>query len=193
MTFVGKKNTWERKFRPNLVLLHWTGGENSADTTYRVLINRNLGVTFCIDREGVIYQFLDPLKYDPRDTGGLIGQRSVSIEIANYGFVLKRQKAPKRGRDRTVDDEIIHGAKVTCARFYPVQIESVVALTRVLCDKLSIPFDFPRERNGSLALRELTRLEKASFKGVMGHFHKTDKKYDPGFHIFRELESQVTS
>jgi len=187
MTFVGKKNTLKRELPPDVVIWHWTGGENSAETTYHTLLNRNLGVSFCIDREGVIYQYLDPVLYDPKDTGGRIGRRSISVEVANYGFRLKRQPIPGRGKDRILDDEVIHGAKVRCARFFPDQITSIAALTKVLCVELDIPMVFPREA-GSIALRVLTPKEQRAFKGIIGHFHKTTEKYDPGFHLFRELE-----
>ena len=188
MTFVGKKNTWARELPPDVILWHWTGGENSAETVYHTLINRSLGVTFCIDRDGVIYQYLDPVKYDPRDTGGRVGRRSISLEIVNYGFRLKGQSIPTRGKDRIVDDEIIHGAKVRCARFFPAQLDSTAALTKVLCEELGIPRVFPREPNGEIAFRVLDREERRVFRGIMGHNHKTTKKYDPGWHIFRELE-----
>jgi hypothetical protein len=187
MSFVGKKNTLKRELRPDVIIWHWTGGENSAETTYNTLLNRSLGVTFCINRDGIIYQFLDPVLYDPRDTDGQIGRRSISLEIASYGFRLKGQPLPSKGKDRIVDDEIIHGAKVRCARFFPDQLDSVAALTKVLCTVLGIPLVFPREPSGEIALRVLTPKEQRAFQGVMGHFHKTTKKYDPGFHIFREL------
>jgi len=193
MTFVGKKNTRERELHPDLIIWHWTGGENSAETTYHTLINRNLGVSFCIDREGVIYQFIDPVKYDPRDTGGQMGRRSISIEVANYGFRTKGQKVPNRGKDRILDEERIHGVKLMCARFFPCQIDSIAALTRVLCSELGIPLDFPREVNGDIAFRALTKEERRAFKGVIGHFHKTRQKYDPGFHVFRELSHMAGS
>lgn len=188
MTFRGKKNTWKRELPPDLIIWHWTGGENSAETTFNTLINRSLGVTFCIDRDGVIYQFLDPVLYDPKDTGGRMGRRSISLEVANYGFRMRGQKIPTRGKDRILDDERIHGVKLRCARFHPIQINSIAALTKVLCAELDIPMVFPREKDGSIAYRELTRPEKRVFKGIIGHFHKTDQKYDPGFHLFRELE-----
>jgi hypothetical protein len=188
MTFVGKQNTWKRELPPDVILWHWTGGENSAETVYHTLINRSLGVTFCVDRDGVIYQYLDPVLYDPKDTGGEIGRRSISLEIVNYGFRLKGQPIPSKGKDRILDDEVIHGAKVRCARFFPDQLTSVAALTKVLCSELGIPMTFPREPDGKLAFRVLSKKEQRAFKGIMGHNHKTTQKYDPGWNIFRELQ-----
>lgn len=194
LTFVGKKNTVKRTVPPDLIIWHWTGGENGPETIWNTLINRNLGVSFAIDRDGdenmpsTIYQYLDPLEWDPRDTGGQMGKRSISIEVANYGFRGKGQRIPTRGRDRIVDEERIHGVKLRVARFYPQQVNAIAALTKVLCLECGIPLKFPREADGTLALRELTNPEKRRFKGVISHFHKTDQKYDAGFWLHRELE-----
>ena len=188
MTFDEAPNVKPRTQVPDLIIWHWTGGENSASGTYGTLINRNLGVSFCIDRDGIIWQYCDPVIFDPRDTGGAIGRRSISLEVTNYGFRLKKQPVPRRGKDRIHDDERIHGMKLRVARFYPRQIDSIAALTKVLCSELNIPRKFPREKDGTIAFRELTNHEKQSFKGIIGHFHKTRKKADPGFHLFRELE-----
>ena len=189
LTFVGKPNTKRRVQKPDVVIWHWTGGENSAATTYNTLIQRSLGVSFCIERDGTIYQYLDPVLWDPQDVGGAMGKRSISIEVANYGILLPRHPGPSRGRDRVVDDEVIHGQKVRCSRFYPVQISSIEALTITLCSELCIPLRFPREKSGEIAYRALLPREARVFTGVIGHFHKTDKKFDPGFQIFRDLES----
>jgi hypothetical protein len=190
MTWTKTPNVIPRELDPDLIIWHWTGGENSPEGFYGTLNNRGLGITFYITREGFIYQFADPCVFDPKDTGGAMGRRSISLEIANYGFLVPRGKDKTgRGSDRVVDRGIrIHGVKYDVARFYPQQIHTVAALTKVLCEELGIPRQFPREKDGSLALRELTNQEKRSFKGIIGHFHKTDQKADPGYHIFHELE-----
>lgn len=188
MTFAGKANTIKRVGKPNLIIWHWTGGENPASGMYTTLITRRLGVEFCIDRDGVIWQFVDPLVHDPQDTSGKIGHRSVSIEIVNYGFVPKGELIPPKGRDRILDDDTIHGVKLRVARFWPDQLTAVENLTKALCESLNIPRKFPREKNGDLALRLLTPNEQKTVTGIIGHFHKTTEKYDPGFHIFRTLQ-----
>jgi len=197
MTFEGKERTVRRTKKIDLVIWHWTGGENSARTTYNTLIRRRLGVSFCIDVDGVVWQYLDPVKHDPYDVGGSMGRRGISIEVANYGFVLRNKKPPKKGRGRPTDKERIHGVRLNVARFWPEQVSAIAALTKSLCVGLGIPLRFPRESDGSLALRELTRKEKRNFTGIIGHFHKTKQKYDPGFQIFRDLnyleESSLSS
>lgn len=187
MTFAGKANTIKRIGKPNLIIWHWTAGENPASGTYTTLITRRLGVEFCIDEDGVIWQFVDPLVHDPQDTSGKIGHRSISIEVANYGFAPKGALIPPKGRGRIVDDETIHGIKLRVARFWPDQLKAIENLTRALCDTIGIPKKFPREKDGSIALRLLTLAEQKTVTGIIGHFHKTTDKYDPGFHVFRTL------
>lgn len=189
LTFAGAVNTRRRVQKPDLIVWHWTGGENSAFTTYQTLMQRDLGVSFCIERGGDIYQFCDPVVWDPQDMGGASGKRSISIEVANYGFQLRGGPGPARGLDRQVIVERIHGARVRCASFYPIQVSALASLTKTLCDALGIPLRFPREADGSIALRLLRAKELRGFSGIIGHFHKTDQKYDPGFQIFRDLGS----
>jgi len=188
MTFEGKANTCKRVEKPSLIIWHWTGGENPASTVYETLIRRRLGVEFCIDIEGIIWQFVDPLLWDPQDTSGAEGHRSISIEIVNYGFAWKKSEVPVKGRDRIVDNETIHTNKLRVARFWPDQITAVENLTITLCDSLNIPKKFPKDKNGKTALHVLTPEEQKNFTGIMGHFHKTTQKFDPGFHIFKVLE-----
>lgn len=187
MTWRRTPNVTSRELDPDLIIWHWTGGENSAETFYSTLNNRDLGITFYVDREGVIWQFVDPEVYDPRDTGGRMGRRSISIEIANYGFRRKVKHIPKRGRDRVTDDIMIHGMRLTVARFYDHQIKSVAALTKRLCAALDIPMKFPRDSTGKISHSEMPNRDKRHFSGIIGHYHKTNQKTDPGFHLFDEL------
>lgn len=198
MTWTKQPNVVARVIDPSLIIWHWTAGENSPQGFYGTLNNRGLGITFYVTR-GVdeetgepmkiapIIQYVDPMIYDPRDTGGGMGRRSISIEIANFGFLPLGKKKKGRGSDRILDRVRIHGQRLDVARFYPQQIIAVAALTKVLCQVLDIPMVFPREADGSIMHREMTNSEKRSFKGIIGHFHKTDKKADPGYYIFDEL------
>jgi len=189
MTWTKPPNVVARELPPDLIIWHWTGGENSPEGFYGTLNNRGLGITFYITREGYIYQYADPVIYDPKDTGGGMGRRSISLEIANYGFLWPTGKLKTgRGADRVVDQGVtVHGTIYNIARFYDHQITTVAALTKVLCRELEIPMVFPREADGSILHREMTNKEKRGFKGIIGHLHKTNQKVDPGYHIFDEL------
>lgn len=200
MTWTKPRNVVAREVDPDLIIWHWTAGENSPQGFYGTMGNRELGITFYVtrgddeDEDGepdeiaTIYQYVDPIIYDPRDTGGGMGRRSISIEIANFGFLPRGQKKKGRGKDRIVDPVRIHGQRLEVARFYDRQITAVAALTKVLCQALDIPLAFPREDDGSIIRRVMTNPEKRRWKGVIGHYMKTTQKADPGYHIFDELD-----
>lgn len=195
MTWKKAPNVRPRRQTPDLIIWHWTGGENSPEGFYGNLNNRDLGITFYVTREregdhAVIYQYVDPVIYDPRDVDGRMGLRSISIEIANYGFLRPRGRDKKgRGADReVVRNHLIHGVKYDVARFYPWQIASVAALTKVLCVELKIPMKFPREVDGSLMKRAMKPKEARSFSGIIEHANKTAKKPDCGFFLLDALE-----
>jgi len=195
MTWAKAPNVLPRQSDPDLIIWHWTGGENSPEGFYGNLNNRNLGITFYVTREivdgyAVIYQYVDPCVWDPKDTGGVMGRRSISLEIASYGFLWPTGKTKTgRGSDREVVKGLrVHGVKYDVARFYPAQVRSVAALTKALCVELSIPMRVPREADGSLMRREMKNVEKRNFKGIIEHAHKTNMKVDCGYLLVEELE-----
>lgn len=201
MCFNEASRTLPRRQKPDIIMLHWTGGDNGPRCVYDTLVHRGLGCTYVIDREpdknhnettwseqlACIYQMADPVLYDPRDTGGLIGKRSVSLEIINYGFRFRNQTIPRKGRDRNVNVETIHGKRLNVAQFYPHQVRTVAALIKTLCRELDIPLRFPREKDGSLIERVMTIKEQHNWTGIMMHFQKTTKKTDPGLWLPRQL------
>ncbi len=87
-----------------------------------------------------------------------------------------------------MDRERIHGMRLDIARFYTDQVTAVKYLVECLCNYLEIPLVLPRESDGRLALRRLSSREMRGFRGVCGHFHKTEKKVDPGFLLFHILD-----
>jgi N-acetyl-anhydromuramyl-L-alanine amidase AmpD len=61
------------------------------------------------------------------------------------------------------------------------QYESLVKLTATLCQVLPrIEADYPRDEMGELRTTVLTPEEMESFSGLIGHWHVTDAKIDPG-------------
>ena len=61
------------------------------------------------------------------------------------------------------------------------QYESLIRLTATLCRVLPrIRADYPRDANGDLRTGMLTPEEMADFNGILGHFHITTDKVDPG-------------
>jgi len=61
------------------------------------------------------------------------------------------------------------------------QYRSLIKLTAALCRVLPrIRPDYPRDENGALRTTVLSPEELAGFSGLVGHFHITDQKVDPG-------------
>lgn len=75
----------------------------------------------------------------------------------------------------------IHEAEYCQYDLTPEQYASLGRLTAALCRTLPrIRPDFPRDADGVVLSRTLNDGELAAFQGVLGHFHVTDRKIDPG-------------
>ncbi|MCC5787697.1 MAG: N-acetylmuramoyl-L-alanine amidase [Phycisphaerales bacterium] len=75
----------------------------------------------------------------------------------------------------------IHGTTLHQYDLTDEQYESLIKLTAALHLALpGIELDYPRESDGSQGTRELTQEEYDSFGGLIGHYHITRGKIDPG-------------
>lgn len=75
----------------------------------------------------------------------------------------------------------IHGRELCQFDLTPQQYDSLVKLTATLHKVLpKIALDYPRDASGNLRTDELSNEELAAFGGLVGHWHLTDNKIDPG-------------
>jgi hypothetical protein len=172
-----------------LIVLHWTGGEGSAQQIKNVLDSRKLGAEFIGDREGQYWQCCDPCFLDALNAGRF-NPRKLGIEIANYGTVWpSNRKPPSKGRDRPVSGQIIHGRlRRNVAAFYPIQITNLLVLLDALLEAFpDVPRAIPLDENGELIRGKLSRKEANSFRGICGHFHLSGRKIDPGVDLMLEV------
>ena len=170
----------KRRAHTDLVVEHWTGGENDAPGVHHTLRSRNLSVQFFVNAFGVVYQFCDATALCAQARG--VNDRSVGIEIQN-----RADREPiVRGIKRELVVEEIHGVRATRTTFLPAQITAVLHLTEALCAAYHLPFEVPMVGNDvvSTALSP-TALE--SFRGVIGHYHVTREKVDPGLVLMRAI------
>lgn len=170
------------------IVLHWTAGENGADMVYRVLRARNLGIEFIIDQDGKIFQCCDPTELDTLDAGR-VNKRSIGVEIVNYGHRRHTDLIPKRGRKRARVRTRINGVNYTVANFFPAQDSSVINLVDAIIEAIpTIPRSVPNI-DGTLITETLPRSVLLGPKplGVIGHFHASKKKIDPGTELLRTL------
>lgn len=183
-----------RKRDPNtpidLFVVHVTGGEGAPPAMFATLNQRELGVEFAIDIEGVIWQFCDPLLVDTFDAGP-INKRSIGVEIVNYGYRADPKTVPLKGKARPLYDCVIHGRRVVMARSNPAQLKALVALADTLtsCPALKIPRKLPRTKSGEVHGRLMDSAEIAAFAGVLGHLHVSGAKIDPGMDVFDALDA----
>lgn len=75
----------------------------------------------------------------------------------------------------------IHGSKLVQFDLTSQQYDALIKLTATLCRVLpAIALEFPRDAAGRVRMDELSRAEYDSFRGILGHYHLTRQKIDPG-------------
>lgn len=188
LEFKSGKGSRKRKQPIDLIVVHWTGGEGSVKTMFKTLQKRGYGVEFAINSDGSIYQFCDPCFVDTFDAG-IVNRRSIGIEIVNYGYRTSKTKIPKLGKKRGTYPCFFRNKEKHFGKFYNSQMLSLVALCDALvaCPDLKIKKAIPRN-DYDIISKTMTQQELKKFSGVLGHFHVSDKKIDPGMQPFDILE-----
>lgn len=171
----------EQKSRnPTMFVAHWDVCLSTASMV-KVIIERGLSVHFGIDNDGTIYQLLDTKEIAWHAAG--VNSASVGVEICNgvlpkYNEHYKKVGLPLRD---IVKSDIVHGKEIgPYLGFYPEQIKAFKALTEALNKAHGIPFKTPRDKSGNYLKGVSQEVVKNTFKGVIGHFHVTTNKTDPG-------------
>lgn len=181
-----------KRLHTTAVCLHWTGGANLAPGMFRTLVQRNLSVQFLVEPAGNIVQFCDADrlcqhagKLDDDDGDGVLisGNRyTIGVEIVNPAT----NQTIVRGIQRSLVREKIHGHEQVASTFTAAQVTSTILLCEALCGAYSLPMQVPMDGSDVLA----TRMGEAAFRdfrGVLGHFHLTRRKRDPGLAILRAI------
>jgi N-acetyl-anhydromuramyl-L-alanine amidase AmpD len=179
----------------------------TSENCFRILHNvRGLSVHFMLDLDGTIYQTCD-LRERARQAS-IANDRSIGIEIAHPGpltgqpRLVKRYKQDEEGvvlevpefvplgaltsrRWRPARPELIHGRvqgqQLAQYDFTAAQYEALTSLLAALHRVLPrIRLDAPRSEDGAIIWRALSPAELFAFEGVIGHYHVTTKKIDPG-------------
>lgn len=179
------------KRTPKMITAHWDACLNTAQM-HQVTLDRGLSVHFGIDNDGTIHQMLDTKDIAWHARG--INTHSVGVEIANPVKLRYNARYKKKGlpsRPIVVDDKI-HGKKMApYLDFYPVQIEAFKALARAVCKAHGIPFVAPLDKEGSLVRGVDKRVIGRSFRGVVGHYHVTPEKTDPGIMPLDKIANEL--
>jgi len=170
---------------------------------------RGLSVHFMLDLDGTIYQTLD-LKERAWHAGSAndrsVGVEIANIgAYPNMETLDKWYDLDDRGRPfvtlpkwmnksgiltpgfvaRPARDEpvkgMVQGRALMQYDLTDAQYESLIKLTATLCQVLPrIAPDYPRDAAGDLRTTILSEDEQAEFSGILGHFHVSTQKVDPG-------------
>ena len=182
----------------------------SSRRCFRVLHDiRGLSVHFMLDLDGTIYQTLDVKErawhagvandrsigieianigaypdrevleqwYGPDDRGRVRVTLPPSMGdggVRTPGFVAYPSRPePIRG--------VVHGQALVQYDLTDAQYDSLIRLTATLCRVLpKIRPDGPRDANGAIRWDVLDEQELAGFRGLLGHYHVSESKVDPG-------------
>ena len=171
--------------------------------------DRELSVHFLLDVDGTIYQTMDVRdqawhsgKANSRSVGVEIAQIGayptgststlerwyendakgpyVSLQMLE-GWNVRTPGFIARPREASLQKGMIHGTEYAQYDFTPQQYESLAKLTATLARALpGLEIDAPRDAQGEVRTDVLSPEEYDRFRGVLGHYHVTTAKQDPG-------------
>lgn len=166
-------------------VLHHDGAESSAQCFHVLHDERGLSAHFLIDNDGTIYQTLDLA--DVAFHAQTANSNSIGIELCNRGRVgLPASEASQKGREPQWVR--VHGYEYHTWSFTAAQYQ---ALSQLLSALLSIFPELARAypNNGGPIYSALAAPER--FSGILGHYHLTARKWDPGCFDFARLMKSV--
>jgi len=170
--------TWRRERKPKMIVTHWDA-TTSADKCRRVLQARGISTHFCIDNDGIIYQYVDTNNVAWHAKGA--NNHSIGIDFSNAYYLKYTDFYIKKGfNERPVcKNSIVHNVKLKPhLGYYPVQIEAYKKLVKVLCDHYGIMLDVPTTKDGNLMTGVHKSAAENKFNGVVCHYHLTRNKID---------------
>ena len=174
---------------PNMIVTHWDVCTSAAGCK-RVLEARNISTHFCIDNDGVIYQYLDT-----NDIGwhaGGVNKYSIGVDFSNAYYLKYNSLYKRRGFSKRpiLEDSYVHGRKLKPhLGYYKIQIEAYKRLIDVLTKHYNIPLDVP-VKDGELMTGVHNSAAKGKFNGIVCHYHLTRKKIDcAGLELKKIIES----
>ena len=172
------------------ILLH-TDLTRDAKMCFDVLKARGLSTHFMVDWDGTIYQSLDPI-YVAYHAGEFNGE-SIGIDINNLMRNLEKEPDAKPYNPKSlryaemIQPEFKRGGPVRkrINGFYTKtygytdpQYQALLELLSVLTSKLDIKPFVPMDEKREIIDRMLE--DAAGFEGILGHYHITDNRSDPG-------------
>ena len=191
-------------------VIHYDAAGTSRQCFEILQDHRDLSVHFLLDLDGTIYQTLDLKEralhvgssntrsvgveianlgaYAPGQTNPLAqwyeqtnGQTTITIpKRFGDGGLRTKDFIAHPARDEMVRGKI-HGQDLVQYDFTPQQYAALIKLTAALCQVFPrIECKFPTDASGKPLYGRLSDDELANYHGVLGHYHSTTEKVDPG-------------
>lgn len=178
------RNVRRRRSPVRFGVLHHQGGEGQALAVWRVLRGRRLSVHFQIDQHGTVTQYadLDVATFH----AGAANDSSWGVEIANAAKPPGHAKHPRETYTDTV-----HGREREMLRFYPAQVGAAYDLCRAVQGILGLPMTLPMDGEGRVRRDVLSGDELAEWHGLVGHYHLTERKWDPVPHLLDDIAARA--
>jgi len=170
--------TWRGKRDPKMVVTHWDA-TTSAEKCKRVLQARNISTHFCIDNDGIIYQYVDT--NNAAWHAGGVNNYSIGIDFSNAYYLKYNDYYVKKGFGKrpVCTDSVVHGIKLRPhLGFYPVQVEAYKRLIKVLCGQYDIPVQTPMIDEQTANTGVVREAVQKKYKGVICHYHVSRNKID---------------
>ena len=170
----------DKKRIPTMIVTHWDAAL-SAKSCYNILKRRDISSHFVIDNDGTIYQMVD-IQHIAWHAGiKKVNGVSIGIDFSN-AYYLKYQSYYKRkgfGNRPILDNSRVHGRKLKPhLGYYPVQIEAYKALLQCLNVHCGIELKCPLDVAGNMLCEISPDAASGKFKGVVSHYHLTNRKID---------------
>jgi len=187
-----ENNCYKTQFHrsPQMLVAHWDGCL-STNSMVKVTKERGLSVHFGIDNDGTIFQMLDTKDIAWHAKG--VNNVSIGVEISN-GFMLKYNDYYKKmgfGPRDIVQTDIVHMNNIgPHLDFYPIQKQALKALIEAVHAAHNIPLEVPK-KDGIYLKGVSKEVVDCTFKGVVGHFHITTNKIDPGSLPIDEIVEEI--
>jgi len=170
--------TWRKERKPNMIVTHWDA-TTSAEKCKRVLQARNISTHFCIDNDGIIYQYVDT--NNAAWHAGGVNNKSIGIDFSNAYYLKYNDYYVRKGFNKRpiCTESRVHGIKLNShLGYYPVQIEAYKKLLKVLCEHYDIPIQTPMINDSVADIGVVKEAVKGKYNGIVCHYHVSRNKID---------------
>jgi N-acetyl-anhydromuramyl-L-alanine amidase AmpD len=182
---------WSRARKPNMIVTHWDA-TTSAEKCKRVLQARKISTHFCIDNDGVIYQYVDT-NHVAWHAGG-VNKYSIGVDFSNAYYLKYNNHYVKKGFNKrpVCKNSRVHGVKLKPhLGYYPVQIEAYKKLLQVLCEQYDIPVQTPMINDSVADTGVHSEAKRGKYDGIVCHYHVSRNKIDCAGLDLKSIVSQL--